>query len=75
MSDATNETKPDCAASRAGEAGANLTDVLDAADEFELTGRALVDLGMAMQDKNTTIDELAALAFKAGVKLQFRIGD
>lgn len=51
-----------------------LTEVLDAADEFELTGRALVDLGMAMQDKNTTIDELAALAFKAGVKLQFRIG-
>lgn len=51
-----------------------LTDGLDAADEFEITGRALVDLGMAMQDKNTTIDALAVLAFKAGVKLQFRIG-
>lgn len=51
-----------------------LTDVLDADNDIGYIGRKLVDLGNAMQDKNTTIDELAALAFQAGVKLQFRIG-
>lgn len=53
----------------------SLTNELDTDCGLTLTGAALVDLGKAMQDKNTTIDELAALAFKAGVRLQFRICD
>jgi hypothetical protein len=52
----------------------NEKDQIEAAgDEVKNTGRALVALGMAMQDKNSTLDELAALAFKAGVRLQFTI--
>lgn len=59
----------------AADGQSHLTGVLDADNDFEYMGRKLVDLGAAMQDKNTTIEELAALAFKAGLKLQFRIGD
>ena len=47
--------------------------VLDADGDLTIIGIALVDLGKAMQDKNTTIDELAVLAFKAGLSLRIRI--
>lgn len=40
---------------------------------LSLVGQNLVDLGNALQDKNATVDELAALAFKAGLTLSFRI--
>ena len=59
----------------AADGQSQLTEVLDTDCGLTLTGIALVDLGKAMQDKNTTIEELAALAFKAGVRLQFRICD
>lgn len=59
----------------AADGQSELTDGLDAEDGIEYMGRKLVDLGKAMQDKNTTIDELAALAFKAGLKLRFSISD
>ena len=48
---------------------------LDTDGDLTIIGIAFVDLGKAMQDKNTTIDELAALAFKAGLRLQIRICD
>ena len=57
----------------AADGRAGSTDELDADRDLTLTGIALVDLGKAIQDKNTTIDELAALAFKAGLRLQVRI--
>ena len=42
-------------------------------DRFEHLGIALVELGNAMQDRNTTITKLLELEIKAGVRLQFRI--
>ena len=48
---------------------------LDTDGDLTIIGIAFVDLGKAMQDKNTTIDELAALAFKVGLRLQIRICD
>jgi len=68
MSEQTDQTK-------AADGQSPLTGGLGTVNYLEILGHGLVNLGQAMQDKNTTIDELATLAFKAGVKLQFRIGD
>lgn len=49
------------------------TEVLDAEWPIAATGRALVKLGIAMQDKSSTIEDIAILSLQAGLKFQFRI--
>ena len=45
----------------------------DAAEPFFSMGEKLCALGEALKDKRTRIDEIAGLAYEAGMRIEFRV--